>query len=265
MELQDRNITTESNPGPPSAGPARGYRERPRRRGSLLSGLPPSSVTHLLAALALTQVGAPGLQELSDPVQGVDVSVAFDRRDPLPAESSEPPNEVEVPEIDERPVLVPQPVEPPPEPPPELPPERSLDPNLDLPDSLAALSPEPLTPRPPEVEPEPTPLAVSLPESPPPVPPTAAQVLEPRIVDQPSPSYPLRAKRLDHEGTVELRALVARDGSVSEVITVQGSGYEELDRAARDAFGRWRFAPWIEGEPEPRTFAKAFTFSLTIP
>ncbi|MED6334105.1 MAG: energy transducer TonB [Planctomycetota bacterium] len=223
--------------------------------------MPPSSFTHLVAALALTQVGAPGLQELSDPVQTVNVSVALDRRDPLPTESLEPPTEGEVPEIDERPVLVPQPVEPPP----ELPPERSLDPNLDLPDSLAALSPEPLTPRPPEVEPEPTPLAVSLPEPPPPVPPTAAQVLEPRIVDQPSPSYPLRAKRLDHEGTVELRALVARDGRVSEVITVPGSGYEELDRAARDAFGRWRFAPWIEGEPEPRTFAKAFTFSLTIP
>lgn len=263
MELQDRNTITENIPGPPSAGPARGHRERPRRRGSLLGGLPPSSFTHLVAALVLTQVGAPGLQKASDPARTTDLSFALDRRDPPPDESFEPPNEVELPEIEERPVLVPQPVEPLPEPPPELPPERSLDPNLDLSDPLAALPPEPLTPRPPE--PEPTPLAVSLPEPPPSVPPTAAQVLESRIVDQPKPSYPLRAKRLDHEGTVELRALVARDGSVSEVITVQGSGYEELDRAARDAFGRWRFAPWIEGEPEPRTFAKAFTFSLTIP
>jgi TonB family protein len=265
VELQDRNIITESIPGPPSAGLGRGDRERPRRRGSLLGGLPPSSVTHLVAALALTQVGAPGLQAVSDRAQTADLSVALDRRDPLPAESLEPPNEVELPEIDERPVLVPQPVEPLPDPPPELPPERSLDPNLDLSDPLAALSPEPLTPRPPEAESEPTQLAVSLPEPPLPVPPTAAQVLEPRIVDQPIPRYPRRSEALRHEGTVALRVLVARDGCVSEVITIQGSGHEELDQAARRAFGRWRFGPWIEGEPEPRTFTKSFTFRLTTP
>ncbi|MDP6408183.1 MAG: TonB family protein [Planctomycetota bacterium] len=220
---------------------------RRRRRGFFLGGLPPSSVAHFVAALALTQVSTPGPAEAPTASRPARVAVVFDRPEPLSTEPVEPLSEVELPELDERPELVPRPVEPEPRSLSEPTPERALDSNLALPDPLAALTPEPLVPRE-RVEPEPAPS--------PPAP-------QPEVVDRPSPRYPSRALRLGQEGTVTLRAVVGRDGRVVEVAMRESSGFETLDSAARRAFARWRFGAWSEGEPDPRTFTKSFTFSLT--
>ncbi|MDP6539648.1 MAG: TonB family protein [Planctomycetota bacterium] len=231
--------------------------------GFLLGGLPPSSIAHLAAALALTQVGVPPPGVPPSVARSVPVAVVFDRPEPLPVEVAEPPAEVELPEVFEHPELVPHPVESEPVPLPEdeAPPKRALDPNLDLPNRLAALPPEPLVPR----APEPTRLAVALPEpteliedepAPPPL-------FGPEVVEEVPVDYPTRARRLGQEGTVTLRALVGRDGTVLEVATVESSGHAALDRAARDAFRRWRFLPWADGESDPRAFTKGFTFRLT--
>ncbi len=45
------------------------------------------------------------------------------------------------------------------------------------------------------------------------------------------------------EGRVRVRLLVRSDGTVASAEVVVSSGDPELDRAALDALGRWRFEP----------------------
>jgi protein TonB len=56
-------------------------------------------------------------------------------------------------------------------------------------------------------------------------------------------AYPLEALRNREQGTVILRVLVGTDGSVLGVEIEKSSGSRSLDRAARDAVGKWRFHP----------------------
>ncbi|PHS79645.1 MAG: hypothetical protein COB59_00955 [Rhodospirillaceae bacterium] len=49
------------------------------------------------------------------------------------------------------------------------------------------------------------------------------------------------------EGRVILRVFVRADGGVKSVVTDTSSGYGLLDRAARVAVLRWRFAPATRG------------------
>jgi protein TonB len=57
------------------------------------------------------------------------------------------------------------------------------------------------------------------------------------------PTYPRDAARRGETGTVVLIIRIAPDGSASDVAVAQSSGYESLDRAARDAVLRWHFRP----------------------
>ncbi len=62
------------------------------------------------------------------------------------------------------------------------------------------------------------------------------------------PIYPAIARQLHLEGVVELRAIIARDGTVQQLELV--SGNPVLSRAARDAVLQWRFRPTLlNGEP----------------
>ena len=56
-------------------------------------------------------------------------------------------------------------------------------------------------------------------------------------------AYPLDALRNREQGTVILRVLVGADGSVLGVEIEKSSGSRSLDRAAREAVGKWRFHP----------------------
>ena len=136
---------------------------------------------------------------------------------------------------------------PPPAPPAEERPEVALAP-------VAAPKPriDVLRPAPPvAVTPEPRPITIAAPASPAPAPPAlaappsvvksdnlAAQMLSGR-----PPRYPLESRRKREQGTVLLSLTLGTDGSVAEISVARSSGFERLDKAARDAVRHWRWAP----------------------
>ena len=67
------------------------------------------------------------------------------------------------------------------------------------------------------------------------------------LAANPKPVYPERSRALGEQGRVVLRVRVGADGRALEVSVLQGSGYPRLDRAAREAVGRWRFVPARQG------------------
>jgi len=65
------------------------------------------------------------------------------------------------------------------------------------------------------------------------------------VVSKVQPEYPPVAKQLKLEGSVELEAVIAEDGSVTDVKIV--SGNPVLTKSAAAAVKRWKFAPVTEG------------------
>jgi len=62
------------------------------------------------------------------------------------------------------------------------------------------------------------------------------------------PVYPTIARQIHLQGIVELRAIIARDGTVQQLALVSGNPI--LARAAREAVLQWRFHPTLlNGEP----------------
>lgn len=62
-------------------------------------------------------------------------------------------------------------------------------------------------------------------------------------LNNPKPPYPALAFQMRIEGTVRLKALVAPDGSCTEVLLAQSSGNAELDRSALTTVAQWKFTP----------------------
>jgi protein TonB len=100
-------------------------------------------------------------------------------------------------------------------------------------------------------------LPAATPAPPKPVPAAAvaappAPLIPPRFdadyLDNPAPSYPALSRRLGEQGRVLLRVFVSPDGNAAQVEIRESSGYERLDRAARDTVRRWRFVPARQGE-----------------
>jgi protein TonB len=68
------------------------------------------------------------------------------------------------------------------------------------------------------------------------------------LIHRVEPIYPIIAKQSHVQGTVQIRAIIARDGSVEQLEVL--SGPPLLVRAARDAVLLWRFHPTLlNGEP----------------
>lgn len=145
-----------------------------------------------------------------------------------------------------------------PSPPAAEPVQRNLPPPpiLAVPESAPAprqaeaqpLPPEPLPAvlPPPAPEPvKPVPLAAYVPPAPAPVSPPR---FDADYLDNPAPAYPALSRRLGEEGRVLLRVFVDPDGSAARVEIRDSSGYERLDRVARDTVGRWRFLPARQGD-----------------
>jgi protein TonB len=63
----------------------------------------------------------------------------------------------------------------------------------------------------------------------------------------PSPEYPLIARRRGFQGTVVLEVMVDRNGRVGELRVLKSSGYKVLDRAAGESVRKWMFRPAIKG------------------
>lgn len=95
----------------------------------------------------------------------------------------------------------------------------------------------------------------SLPATPPttaPIPdapvPMSQGVVLAALIHRVEPAYPAIARQIHQEGVVELRAIIARDGTIQQLQIV--SGPPILARAALDAVRQWRFRPTLlNGDP----------------
>ena len=80
----------------------------------------------------------------------------------------------------------------------------------------------------------------------------------------PKPAYPVLARERGLEGRVVLRVEVLADGAPGDVTVAQSSGHAMLDRAARDAVARWRFAATtVDGQPVAGAIDVPVVFRLT--
>ena len=158
-----------------------------------------------------------------------------------PAEPEPPPPEpVPEPEV----IPEPEPIEPPAEPEPKIEPQPEV-------------LPEPPPPEPaPEPPPEPAPV-----ESPPAV--TVVAMDLPTYLRNPSPPYPIEARRNKWEGTVMIRVEVSAAGRVISTAIIASSGHTVLDTAALNAIKLWRFSPArMAGHATTATVDVPVSFSL---
>jgi TonB family protein len=67
-------------------------------------------------------------------------------------------------------------------------------------------------------------------------------------LDNPAPAYPALSRRMGEHGRVLLRVHVTPEGSPAQIEVRESSGFERLDKAARDTVRRWRFVPAKQGD-----------------
>ena len=78
-----------------------------------------------------------------------------------------------------------------------------------------------------------------------------------------SPTYPERARRKRHEGTVLLMVEVGASGKPGKIAIHKSSGYLELDTAAKKAVQSWLFTPALsDGKPVSSTVLVPINFKL---
>lgn len=70
----------------------------------------------------------------------------------------------------------------------------------------------------------------------------------PLYKENPTPVYPLQAKKRGFEGTVVLEVLVTKEGNAGKVSVFQSSSYFLLDQAAVSSVKKWRFEPGKRGD-----------------
>jgi protein TonB len=70
----------------------------------------------------------------------------------------------------------------------------------------------------------------------------------PVALERVAPTYPESARRSGAEGAVQVRLVIAGDGTVREAEVLVSSGAVALDRAAVAALRRWRFEPSPQDE-----------------
>jgi periplasmic protein TonB len=85
-----------------------------------------------------------------------------------------------------------------------------------------------------------------------PVPPVkkviVSRMMEGNLIYQVQPVYPPLARSARVQGTVTLRAVISRNGTIQNLQVL--SGHPLLVRAAKDAVQQWRYRPYIlNGEP----------------
>lgn len=77
--------------------------------------------------------------------------------------------------------------------------------------------------------------------------PVGVDDLATKMVSGKPPRYPIESRRHHEQGTVVLAVTLALDGSVADVRIAKSSGFDRLDRAARDAVLRWKWRPTVRG------------------
>ena len=123
--------------------------------------------------------------------------------------------------------------------------------------AIAAVSntPQPVAP------PSPLPVQVNAPPAPPAPPVQTAAVISASSCEK--PEYPSASKRLEEEGTVQLKFLVGVDGKVIESAIEKSSGFRRLDEAARAGLSKCQFKPaTLDGKPQQSWASMKYTWRL---
>jgi len=199
-----------------------------------------------LVAVAVHGAMAAGVWSLSrNELQAPKILNSFEMVElPSSAAVVEPLAPTPKPEPEPEPIITPAPQ-------PIVTPEVKPEPPLPLPKPkpITSEKPKPINPPKPKPKPEAQPKAAL-------VQPLEAQAPSPAYIaprqhaaylDNPKPAYPTLARKRGMEGRVVLRVQVRRDGAVQSVDVEQSTGFALLDRAARAAALRWRFAPAMRG------------------
>ena len=83
---------------------------------------------------------------------------------------------------------------------------------------------------------------------------------QPEEIERVVPRYPAMARRAGVYGSVVVRGIVRRDGTIDDVEIIKDLPYG-LGEAAREAVSQWRFRPATQnGEPVSSRFSVAVTF-----
>ena len=123
--------------------------------------------------------------------------------------------------------------------------------------AIAAVSntPQPVAP------PSPLPVQVNAPPAPPAPPVQTAAIISASSCEK--PEYPSASKRLEEEGTVQLKFLVGVDGKVIESAVEKSSGFRRLDEAARAGLSKCQFKPsTVDGKPQQSWASMKYTWRL---
>jgi protein TonB len=87
-------------------------------------------------------------------------------------------------------------------------------------------------------------------------------VVPAKLVKKVPPKYPAEAQEKRIEGTVKLKVIVQKDGSVTVLGVVEGD--PALSPAAVEAVRQWRYEPWrLDGHPIEMETTIDVVFSLT--
>jgi len=82
-----------------------------------------------------------------------------------------------------------------------------------------------------------------------------------KLISQPRPVYPPLARQARIQGTVQLQAIIAKDGTVTQLEML--SGHPLLVQSAMDAVRQWRYQPTLlNGEPVEVVTTIAVVFNL---
>ncbi len=160
---------------------------------------------------------------------------------------------------------IPPPPPPPPPPPKNLPPPPpAYFPPAEIQvaapspvNAIAAVSNTPL----PVAPPSPSPLPVQSTPQPASPPVQTSAVISASSCEK--PDYPSASKRLEEEGTVQLKFLVGVDGKVIESAIEKSSGFRRLDEAARAGLSKCQFKPaTLDGKPQQSWASLRYTWRL---
>jgi len=162
---------------------------------------------------------------------------------------------------------IPPPPPPPPPPPKNLPPPPpAYVPPAEIQvaapspvNAIAAVSNTPLPVAPPSPSPSPLPVQSTPQPASPPV--QTSAVISASSCEK--PDYPSASKRLEEEGTVQLKFLVGVDGKVIESAIEKSSGFRRLDEAARAGLSKCQFKPaTLDGKPQQSWASLRYTWRL---
>ncbi|MFM8692966.1 MAG: energy transducer TonB, partial [Limnohabitans sp.] len=123
--------------------------------------------------------------------------------------------------------------------------------------AAVANTPQPVAP------PSPLPVVQAPPAAPaPPAPPVRTGAVVNAAACE-KPDYPVASRRLEEEGTVNLRFLIGVDGKVLQAEVVKSSGFRRLDEAARAGLAKCQFKPaTLNGQPEQAWATMSYTWRL---